>query len=219
MSTKGFTLVILLTCIGFLVGGFVLASILSRSKNEHKTSETSNRPSLVESTISSSLSDRLTQLEGEIKSNKLDKSLADRLSSLEEQFKQINTKSPSTAVNIPVIYIPIGSTNDTVTSTDWANFGQLIFSIDPVDYPGVKSMQLIGDLRVNAGGIVHARLYNDSDQKAIQNSEISTSQTTFSSLTSSNFTLPNSKKTYRIQGKSDAGDQIFLQNVKIKVSF
>ena len=221
-SDSGFTIVALLLGVILLAGGFILGSVYLGSMNSKKT-EPQNTPALSE-TASLQLSDRLTQLEGQFKSNKVDKSLADRLGALEEQFKQVNSKlqespSPTASVNIPVTYIPIGSIDGTVTSINLVNFGQLNFSIDPGDYPGYKTMQLIGDLRVNAGGIAHARLYNDSDQKDVPNSEISTSSTTLSSITSSAFTLPSSKKTYRLQGKSDAGDQIFLQNIKIKVSY
>lgn len=239
---RGFSLVVILIGVGLLVGTTVIGLLYFRPTNPQnlKSPQEAAESVMEEATpsasvisplplnSSASVDDRLTQLESQIDSTKVAKSLTDRLTILEQQVAQINVKlqaSPSpaaaaTSVKIPVVYIPIGSINENVTATSWVSFGQLTFSIDPADYPGYKTMQLIGDLRLNsAGGTAHARLYNDSDQSAVSNTEISTTSTTFSSLSSSTFTLPSSKKTYRLQGKSDTGDQIYLQNVKIKVSF
>lgn len=239
---RGFSLIIVLVAAGLLIGTSVIALLYFRPANPQvaKSTEDSAEALTQEGTPSSSIvspllldssspdDDRLTKLESQIKTTKADQTLASRLSILEEQVKLINLKlqaSPSpaaaaTTVKLPVGYIPIGSISENVTATSWVGFGQLTFSIDPADYPGYKTMQLIGDLRLNsAGGTAHARLYNDSDQAAVSYTEISTTSTIFSSLSSSSFTLPSSKKTYRLQGKSDTGDQIYLQNVKIKVSF
>ncbi len=241
-SERGFSLIIILVAGGLLIGTTVIALLYFRpaSPQTLKLPEESTESLVEEGTPSSSIvsplildssasvDDRLTALESQAKATKTSQSLDNRLSSLEEEVKQINLKlqaSPSpvavaSSVKIPVVYIPIGSISENVTATSWVSFGQLTFSIDPADYPDYKTMQLIGDLRLNsAGGTAYARLYNDSDQAAVSNTDISTTSTTFSSLSSSTFTLPSSKKTYRLQGKSITGDQIYLQNVKIKVSF
>lgn len=163
----------------------------------------------------------LNQLETQV--NEL-KSLEGRVGSLETQVKSLNSPRPAqglaaTTSKQSATYIPIGSTNDAVGTTNWSNFSQLLVIIDPSDFPGYTSMELIGQLRLNAGGTAHARLYNNTDGQEVTSSEIVTTNTIFTLLNSGQFTLPAGRKSYQIQGKSDTGDQIFVQNMKIKVNF
>lgn len=115
-------------------------------------------------------------------------------------------------------YIPIGTSGSSV-STNWTEISSLEVTIDPADYSGYKSMVLEIQLKIFQNGTAYGRLYNKTDGTSPVGSEVSTSNTDYTSLTSGSFTIPSGKKTYRIQLKSLTGYEAFAQNARIKVNF
>lgn len=155
-------------------------------------------------------------------------SLDSRLGSLESAVTELKARvsalekaTPATAVStsqkVP-LYIPLGS-GAQIADTNWTNLNSFQITLDPASYAGYSSMQLEVNMRLNQpGGQVFARLYNSSSGSAIS-SEISSTQTTSSVVTSSTFTLPTGSKNYVLQAKSKDGNLIFIDYARIKVSF
>lgn len=151
--------------------------------------------------------------------------LEKRITALEAKIKDKISPvvaSPSPTTNPKVVkelFIPIGSSADQIGSTDWVDWNGLTFSLDPANYPGYTSMQLEANLRLNAGGIAYARIYNSNDSLPISSSDVTTTSTVYSLVNSGQFSLPTGKKVYKIQGKSSSGDTIFIQNIRLRVSY
>lgn len=125
----------------------------------------------------------------------------------------------STQTSKPPLYIPLGS-GGSFTDRVYANFGGYIASIDSSNYTGYTSMQLEVSMRLNQPGEkVKARMFNSTDSSAISNSEVSTTQTTYTLLTSGNFTLPSGSKNYQLQVQSTDGVETFVQTARIKVNY
>lgn len=138
---------------------------------------------------------------------------------------QINTlKSPGsqttqTSTKKSPAYIPLGSGGNT-TDKNYYSINAYQVSIDPGDYPGYSNMQLEATLNLNeAVGTINARLYNSADSSAISSSNVSTTSTTATLVTSSGFTLPAGKKTYVLQVQSTQGYQANIQSARIRVNF
>ena len=156
-----------------------------------------------------SLDNRVATLETEVLN------LKGKVTTLEANSQ---TAGASGATKAPV-YIPLGWTGSSV-ATDWTNITNQEISIDPVEYSGYKNMQFEVYLRAFQGnGTAYARLANKDDGTTITSSEVSTSSQDHNWVTSGNFNVSSSKKTYRLQLKSLSGYSTDVQNARIKVSF
>lgn len=141
--------------------------------------------------------------------------LKSRISTLEKKPASTTTTQSSGTSKVPV-YIPLGSGGSN-SNTNWADMPGYEISIDPAEYDEYTSMKLEVNMRLNAsGGNAMVRL-TSSDGTAIS-SELSTPQTVYNLNTSTGFKL-SSKKTYKLQVKSTAGHEMFIQDARIKVSF
>ncbi len=135
-----------------------------------------------------------------------------RVSSLENATpaQSQTTSSKST------VYIPLGSSGQISNTSDWVSLSTFQAAVDPSQYPGYTSMQLEVNMRLNQpGGTLYARLYSNG---SIDSSQVSTTSTPSTLITSSKFTLSGSK-TYTLQAKSSEGTQAFLDTARIKVNF
>lgn len=129
------------------------------------------------------------------------------------------TQTTTSQSSNPPLYIPFGS-GGSFTDRVYANFGGYIISVDPTNYAGYKSMQLEVTLRLNAPSAASkARLFNSTDNSVISNSEVSTTSTSYTLLTSGTFTLPAGTKTYQLQVFSTDGMESFIQTARIKVNY
>lgn len=145
--------------------------------------------------------------------------LENRVKNLENETTDINTrvtkleKSPapsastttstttSSATKTPV-FIPINS-GGSVNSSDWTSVNSGSISINPSDYPGYTSMNLIITLNVYQGnGKAFARVANSSSGNAIIASETSTTNENATQITSGAFTLASGLNPYTIQLKT-----------------
>lgn len=137
-----------------------------------------------------------------------------RVSSLE---KATPAAPPVSSSKVPA-YIPLGSGGQ-LNDTNWTSLNAFQISLDPAQYGGYTSMQLEVNMRLNQpGGQVSARLYNSSSN-TVTSSEISSTSTTSSVITSAGFTLPSGAKNYVLQAKSKDGSLTFVDNARIKVNF
>lgn len=126
------------------------------------------------------------------------------------------TSSTATVIKSP-IYIPLAASG-TSSAGDWTNISGTTVTIDPADYPGYTSMQFQANIQIFQQGIAYARV-GSSDGTAILGSEISTNATSYTAVSSGNFTLPG-KKSYLLQLKSQVTNYAAsVQNAQIKVNF
>lgn len=124
--------------------------------------------------------------------------------------------STTTSSSKSAVYIPLGSTGQINSSTDWISLGTFQATVDTSSFPGYTSMQLEVNMRLNQpGGTLYARLYSGG---SIDSSQVSSTSTSSNLLTSGNFTLSGSK-TYTLQAKSSEGIQAFIDNARIRVNF
>ena len=136
-----------------------------------------------------------------------------RVSSLESA-----TPQPVSASSKSTIYTPLGS-GGSWGNQDWYATPEYEISMDPANYPGYKNMNLEVIFRlVESAGTGSVRLYNVTDSTATS-SQVDTTSTSFSLLTTSSFTLSSGAKTYRLQVKSSDGKTLFIQSARIRVNF
>lgn len=150
-----------------------------------------------------------------------------RLKSLEEAVvnlqKQLDTKIPQTtpasSKKTPV-YISFGSSGSTTDRNNFYSLDYSEISLDPADFDGYTSVQLEASLRiVGDSGTAYSRLFNQTDQTAVSSSDASTTSRNFVLVSSSGFKLTNGKKTYRVQIKSSDGNDVQIQNTRVKINF
>ena len=88
------------------------------------------------------------------------------------------------------------------------------------DYSGYTSMQFEANIQIFQIGTAYARVSNKTDGTSILSSEISTTSTSYTSVSSAKFNLPGGKKDYQLQLKSQiTGYAASVQNARIKVNF
>lgn len=149
------------------------------------------------------------------KLNDLDASITElkaRISALEKA-----TPAPvTTTTGKSTVYIPLGSGGQINSGTDWVSLSTFQATVDPSSYPEYKSMQLEVNMRLNQpGGTLYARLNSNG---SIDSSQVSSTSTSSTLVTSGNFTVSGSK-TYTLQAKSSDGTQVFIDTARIKVNF
>jgi hypothetical protein len=144
-------------------------------------------------------------------------------------FAPTPTSPPVVSVAPPVstqtssaksVYIPVGYSGSSTATQDFESIGSQQVTIDTSNYPGYKQVVLEANMRIYQGnGTGWARLYNLTDGAIISGSDVSTSSETFSTKSSSGFTLPAGNKLYTVQLKSLTGYSVDLQLVRIRIDF
>lgn len=200
------------------------------SDKEDKISSLENRIEVLARQVAESSSSTPSSSPKTSTSTSLDskiKSLETSISSLQTQINQLkNTnltagtnQSTNSSTTKSVTYIPLGWLGG-ITSTDWSSVTTQEISIDPADYPAYKNMQFEVNLRIYQGnGSAYARLLNNSDRVPISGSEVSTTSQDYGWVSSSAFTLPTGKKTYRMQLKSTTSYEAGVQNARLRVNY
>lgn len=127
------------------------------------------------------------------------------------QTSSQSSKSPA--------YISLAATGGSSVG-DWANISGTVVSIDTADYSGYTSMQFEANIQIFQTGTAYSRIGNKTDGTSILSSEISTTSTSYTFVTSNKFILPSGKKDYQLQLKSQiTGYEASVQNARIKVNF
>lgn len=150
------------------------------------------------------------------------KNLESAVANLQNQIDVLRGTSSQitpTSVKKSPVYIPLGS-GGTANDRNWYLVTSYQASINPGDYPGYSNIQLEMVMNLNeAVGEARARIYSSSDKSAVSSSNVSTTSTTATLLTSGGFTLPSGAKTYVLQVQSTEGYTVNLQSARIKVNF
>lgn len=138
-----------------------------------------------------------------------------RVATLEQTGSENNQATPAKSP----AYIPLGSTGSS-QALDWTSLATFEAEINSDDYTGYSSMYLEVNMRAFQGnGKAFARLFNKTDGTAVGSSEVSTTSSDYTTLTSSGFKLLGGKKTYRLQLKTLTGYAADVQFARIKVTF
>jgi len=134
-----------------------------------------------------------------------------------------NTPTPTSATaalsNLKVLFIPIGTTG-TTTNTDWTEVPGTDFYFNLTDYPGAKNVRWELSLQAyltNTG--VYARLYDVTNKRGIDNSELTTTSTSYELMCSGDLTIWQGNNLYRVQIKGLNGNTVNLLTPKLKIVF
>lgn len=209
------------------------------SPRENKTEESQSQPLEVPKTLpEATLEDRIKALENlvnklVIEVNKL-KAPNSQTSTTDSQVSTLDafvtelkarvsalekaTPAPQSFSTQSTIYIPLGS-GGSWGNQDWYTTNEYQISLDPANYPGYTGMVLEVTFRLVEGASTgYVRLYNTTDSSATS-PEVTTTSSTFSLQSSSSFKLASGTKTYKLQVKSSASKELFIQSARIKVTF
>ena len=149
------------------------------------------------------------------------KNLETALSSLQADvtaLKGTSQTTPAPSKKSPV-YIPLGA-GGTADDRNYLSMNGYQVAINTTDYPGYTNMQLEVTMNLNeAVGTANARLYNKTDSSAVSSSNVSTTATSATLLSSGGFTIPTGSKTYVLQVQTTQGYTLNLQSARIKVNF
>lgn len=126
------------------------------------------------------------------------------------------TPSPSGA---KVVYISLISSGST-TNMDWTDITPSDFYFDLADYPGAKAVRWEASIRaLHGSGMVSARLYDFTNKRGVDFSELETQSASFVLIRSSDLKIWRGNNLYRVQMKSINGTEAFLEQAKLRVIF
>jgi hypothetical protein len=118
-----------------------------------------------------------------------------------------------------VTYIPITTARSTAIM-DWTDANPSDFYFDLVDFPGAKSVRWEVYLQaVNGSGKVFARLYDVTNKRGVDYSELATESNTSVFLRSSDLKIWRGNNLYRVQLKSVNGTEAVLAQARLKIIF
>lgn len=122
-------------------------------------------------------------------------------------------------VQTKVFYIPLIS-EATVNYSDWTDIIPSDFYFDLSDYPGAKGVRFEVYLKSkHQAGTVFIRLYDVSNKRAVDYSDLSSDSETFELKRSSDMSIWQGNNLYRIQAKTLNGIEGFLKEAKLKIIF
>lgn len=129
----------------------------------------------------------------------------------------IPTSAP--AIQAKATYIPLVSEGTTVNTT-WTDIVPSEFWFDLTDYPAAKEVRFICYLQALHGSAkVYARLYDKTNERAVDYSQVETQSDSYVRLESSGITIWRGNNKYTVQLKSENGTQVLLKEAKLKIIF
>lgn len=138
---------------------------------------------------------------------------------LVQENKKTTSLPTSAPVNSKNQYLTV-LTSGTSASISWTDIPSSDFYFDLVDYPGMKSIRWEASLRaLNGSATVYARLYDVTNSRGIDGSDIETNSASFTFIRSSELTIWNGNNLYRVQLRSVNGTQADLQTARLKIGF
>ncbi len=116
-----------------------------------------------------------------------------------------------------VTYITIGGSSST-SSTSWADIPGTDFYFDLSDYPTATGVRWEISLRSYlAGNLVYARLYDVTNSRAVDFSELTSDSGTSELKRSVDLSIWRGNNLYRVQGKSSTGTPAYLDSPRLRV--
>lgn len=124
-----------------------------------------------------------------------------------------------TSTQSKVIYIPL-TTSGTTKATTWADIIPSEFYFDLASYPGAKEVRFETYLSaVNGAARVFARLYDATNKRGVDASDLSTQNEAFTRLESGALSIWRGNNKYTVQIKSEIGIEAQLKEARLKILF
>ena len=145
--------------------------------------------------------------------------IADEAAKVSSKSKEVvkETTVVKEAASSKVLYLSLGGSS-TTNSTSWVDISGSDFYFDLANYSGVKGVRWEVSLRsFLAYNPVYARLYDVTNKRAVDFSELSTLKDTSEFLRSSDLVIWRGNNLYRIQARSESGNIAFLDSPRLKI--
>ena len=136
-------------------------------------------------------------------------------------IKLTTTPTPTTIAspNFKVLFIPIG-TSGTTTNTDWTDVPGTDFYFNLTDYPRVKNVRWELSLQTDSANTnIYARLYDVTNKRGVDNSQLTTNLITYELVRSGDITIWNGNNLYRVQMKGLNGNTANSLSPKLKLLY
>ena len=111
-------------------------------------------------------------------------------------------------------FIPLGS--GSTFSREWTDITSATAPIDSSRYSVIEAVYLEASLHV-INGRVYARLVDDTGDRIYHDSEISHNSSTAQWVSSSSISLGGGSRTYKVQLKSDVGEQAIMDQARLRI--
>jgi len=118
-----------------------------------------------------------------------------------------------------VLYIPLTTNGETV-ATSWTDIIPSEFYFDLKDYPEAKEVRFEAYLLALHGSAkVYVRLYDATNKRGVDYSDLSTQNDAFTRLESSAIRIWQGNNKYTVQLRSANGTQVQLKEAKLKILY
>lgn len=118
-----------------------------------------------------------------------------------------------------VAYVPLGA-EGSVSSVSFADIVPSEFYFDLENYPGVKEVRFEAYIKASGPGTkIYARLYDQTNKRGVDLSEIETSSGTYERQESSGIVIWRGNNKYTVQLRSVNGTEASLKDAKLKIMY
>jgi len=131
---------------------------------------------------------------------------------------KISSSMPTVQPSSKVTYIPLVSDGST-SETSWTDITPSDFYFNLTDYPGVKSARFEVYLKSkHQAGRIYLRLYDATNKRAVDFSDLSSSSESFELQRSSDLVIWQGNNLYRLQAKTLNGIEGYFKDAKLKIT-
>lgn len=135
------------------------------------------------------------------------------------QSPHIPAKIPTVANGKPkVVYVPL-VTSGSISSVSWTDISPSEFYFDLSSYPNAKEVRFEVYILSSNSDLGYARLYDVTNKRGVDFSDIQTSSSTFTRIESSGIKIWQGNNKYTVQLRSVNGTQVQLQDAKLKILY
>ena len=185
-----------------------------------KPSATLTPTTVIPSPAPAAFTSEITPPEGcsEKCSSYIDQKINEAISGLPTPVSQKTIVPAQPTQSSKVAFVTIGGSSST-NSTSWVDIPGTDFYFDLSDYPTVSSVRWeISLSSFLAGNLVYARLYDVTNSRAVDFSELSSDSGTSELKRSVDISIWRGNNLYRVQGKSSTGNPAYLDSPRLKVA-
>ncbi|MGB9637245.1 MAG: hypothetical protein ACPLY7_00395 [Microgenomates group bacterium] len=134
--------------------------------------------------------------------------------------------SPSLPAKVPaqlngkprVVYIPL-VTDGSVSSVSWTDIIPSEFYFDLSNYPQAKEVRFEAYLLSSNNDLDYARLYDVTNKRGVDFSDLQTTSSTFTLVESSPMMIWQGNNKYTVQLRSVNGTQVQLKDARLKILY
>jgi len=119
--------------------------------------------------------------------------------------------------SLRVSYLPIASAGST-QNTEWTDIFGTDFYFDLADYPSSKAVRFEVSLQSYlSSDPAYIRLYDVSNKRAVDGSELTTRSSSYEYLQSGNLVIWRGNNLYRLQAKGSSGNVVNFSSPRLKI--